>query len=370
MTPNPKPPILIVDDEKNILDALFRLLREDFSVKTVVSPFDALKEIQHTVFHVILSDQRMPEMTGVDLFEKVKHICPQAVRVLLTGYTDIESVIGAINRGHVYRYVAKPWDPNELKAVVRQAAEYFQLRTDLEQKNTQLNEAYAALKKLDHARGKFLRLVSHELNTPLTLVSSFTALLQEHAGELKADSKRALAGLKGAVDRFGEIISDVLSFVTIASRDGNPRDGSWVEVDLDSLVAEALERNKQAIQNKALRCIHKKSVLLVRTRPDPIALAVSKLVEDTIRRAPHGSEIAFKVETTSLEKCLTATRNGDPLPPKAFEILETDSNEMTYQSGLGLALPLCKLSVENGGGAIRTSAVFGNVSVTLAFPGA
>ncbi|MFM8314103.1 MAG: response regulator, partial [Deltaproteobacteria bacterium] len=122
-------PILLVDDEKDNLQALQRLLRGLFQVTLTTSPLEALKLISTQKFHVIVSDQRMPDMTGVELLEKAKKLCPQATRVLLTGYTDIESVIDAINRGHIYRYIAKPWDPEDLKLTLKQANEAYRLRS-------------------------------------------------------------------------------------------------------------------------------------------------------------------------------------------------------------------------------------------------
>ena len=96
-------PILIIDDERDNLEALKRMLRGQYDVSTTESPFDALRLIQSKLFHVIVSDQRMPEMTGVEFLEKAKKLSPLSTRILLTGYTDIESVIESINRGQIYR---------------------------------------------------------------------------------------------------------------------------------------------------------------------------------------------------------------------------------------------------------------------------
>ncbi len=90
-------PILIIDDEKDNLEALKRLLRSDFEITTCQSPFEAIKILQSKSFNVIVSDQRMAEMTGVELLEKAKTLRPLSTRVLLTGYTDIDSVIGCEN---------------------------------------------------------------------------------------------------------------------------------------------------------------------------------------------------------------------------------------------------------------------------------
>ena len=83
-------PILIIDDEKDNLDALRRLLRGQYDITTTDSPYEALKLIQTKAFHVILSDQRMPEMTGVELLEKAKNVRPASVRILITGYPEID----------------------------------------------------------------------------------------------------------------------------------------------------------------------------------------------------------------------------------------------------------------------------------------
>ena len=187
-------PILLVDDEKDNLQAIQRLLRGEYDVAVTTSPLEALKMVKERVFHVIISDQRMPGMSGVELLEKVKKLSALSTRILLTGYTDIESVIDAINRGHIYRYIAKPWDPEELKLTIRQANEAFTLRKEVDEKNTalektnrELEETLTELTLLDKAKARFLSLVSHELNTPLTVLNSFMSLLSQSQSELSGD---------------------------------------------------------------------------------------------------------------------------------------------------------------------------------------
>src|SRR4051812_6288219 len=97
--------ILVVDDEADILDSLERQFRKEYKVLKATSGIEALRFLQKETIHLILSDQRMPEMTGVQLFERVQKIQPDAIRMLLTGYTDVASVIAAINNGHIYRYI-------------------------------------------------------------------------------------------------------------------------------------------------------------------------------------------------------------------------------------------------------------------------
>ena len=127
---NQRPKILVVDDEQSSLNAINRVLRNDFEVLLSLNGFSALELLrQHTV-DVILADQRMPEMSGVSLFEKAMEIQPDAARVMITGYTDIDAIIEAINRGKVFYYISKPWEPEELRLVIQRAAEQTALRRE------------------------------------------------------------------------------------------------------------------------------------------------------------------------------------------------------------------------------------------------
>lgn len=116
-----KPPILLVDDEPEILFSLRGLLRRDFEIHTAQSGAEAMEVLKQHAIHVIMTDQRMPDMTGVQLLHRVAGEHPQAIRIVFTGYADIKAVIDAVNEGHIYRYITKPWDPDELLSVLRQA---------------------------------------------------------------------------------------------------------------------------------------------------------------------------------------------------------------------------------------------------------
>lgn len=115
--------ILCVDDEPNILRALSWLLRKDFQVVTAESAREGLALIRNGDFDVVISDHRMPEMSGVDFLSQVKILAPRAMRILLTGYSDMQAVIQSVNESEVFRFVSKPWDVVELPLIVAQAAE-------------------------------------------------------------------------------------------------------------------------------------------------------------------------------------------------------------------------------------------------------
>jgi len=117
--------LLVVDDEPDVCDSVHDLLRREFRVLKAHGAQEGYRLMQEEEVHIIMTDQRMPRITGVELLEKVKSKNPQAVRMLFTGFTDLESIIAAINQGHVFQFLKKPWQPEELQAAVRQAAKEY-----------------------------------------------------------------------------------------------------------------------------------------------------------------------------------------------------------------------------------------------------
>jgi CheY-like chemotaxis protein len=123
-----KPRMLVVDDEPDNLDLLYRTFRRDYHVLRAESGIEALKVLSaEGEVAVIISDQRMPEMKGTEFLSKTVPEFPDTVRIILTGFTDVEDLVEAINAGQVYRYITKPWDPEELKVVVQKAADSYDI---------------------------------------------------------------------------------------------------------------------------------------------------------------------------------------------------------------------------------------------------
>lgn len=118
--------ILIVDDEPENVRSLERLFREDYDVLTAGSGADALFLLEHHDMAVLIADQRMPEMSGIELMQRTARLRPHLVRILLTGYTDVDSLIEAINSGHVYKYLTKPWNNEDLLLTVARALEHYE----------------------------------------------------------------------------------------------------------------------------------------------------------------------------------------------------------------------------------------------------
>ncbi|MDQ3960265.1 MAG: response regulator [Pseudomonadota bacterium] len=182
--------LLIVDDEKDILRTLSLTFEEEYNVFTASTGMEALKILEQEDIALILADQRMPEMSGVEFLERTIERHPEIIRMILTGYTDTEALIQAINVGRIYRYIQKPWDRQELKITVKRALECYALTLEnqrlikeLEAANERLKDENAYLKQAIDKGAQFdsligrspamkrvLELAQKVINTPVTVL--------------------------------------------------------------------------------------------------------------------------------------------------------------------------------------------------------
>ncbi len=122
MAPTRKHTLLVVDDEADVCDSVHDLLRHEFRVLKARSAEEGCRHLREQEVHIVMTDQRMPKVTGVELLQAVRRGHPDAIRMLYTGYADLEAIIAAINQGHIFQFLKKPWQPDELLTAVREAA--------------------------------------------------------------------------------------------------------------------------------------------------------------------------------------------------------------------------------------------------------
>ncbi len=122
-------PILYVDDEEHNLISFVATFRKEYKIHTAINGNEAIEIMRHNDIKLVITDQRMPEMTGIQLLEKLSPEFPDSVRMILTGFSDIEVIIEAINSGRVFRYITKPWDENELRMTLENARQLFELQS-------------------------------------------------------------------------------------------------------------------------------------------------------------------------------------------------------------------------------------------------
>lgn len=336
--------ILCVDDEVDNVDALERLFRKKYRVLKATSAAQALELLKKHDVTVIISDQRMPNKTGVELLSESIGTHPNAIRILLTGYTDIESVIAAINSGQIYRYVTKPWDPVDLANAIDKAVDRFEIGEELVRKNQALEAALEELKTLDQAKNQFMVLVNHELKTPLTSMLSFSDLLAET--RLDLDQQQMITRIKAAAVRLQEMISDALEFIAAETEQMrlDLKPVATKEILSDKATSEAIQTLASGrhvdfefqVENQKLLCDEKILRNIYR-----------RLLHNAAKFADPGTTI--KVLGRSLPNNMyqiSIINKGKPIPEKRIAQLlkpfTLNENMMNHSVGTGLGLSICQ----------------------------
>ena len=149
--------ILYVDDEVNNLVVFKNAFFRDYEVHTALSAAEGLKIVDQYMIHLIVTDQKMPGMTGVEFLEKVVETHPETMRLILTAYSDIDFIMRAINKCGIYRYILKPWDTRELKIIIDKALQNYQLVQDKKHLLENLEKANRELEDKVQARTNELK---------------------------------------------------------------------------------------------------------------------------------------------------------------------------------------------------------------------
>ncbi len=226
--------ILYVDDEPNNL-AMFKAgFRLEYDILTALSGKEALEILRQHSVHIIIADQRMPEMSGVELFERLLEEHPEPIRILLTGYANIESVIDAINRGQVFRYVRKPWDEDDLRMTIDNACEMYQTRQTLKTKNAELEKTNADLVRVNEELNRFVYSASHDLKAPLASIMGIVEVARMEGEE--HETAYYLSLIERSVKQLETFIQNIIDYYKNTRYQEN-----LTEIDFNGLVNEIIE---------------------------------------------------------------------------------------------------------------------------------
>ncbi len=380
---------LVVDDEPDILDAIARLLRKDYHVLTASSVSVARQIIAEESVEVVMTDQRMPEMTGIEFLSELRRTHPHIVRVLFTGYSNISDVIDAINQGHVYRYISKPWKPVELRLFVAQAFEFYRTQRErdellhqlqdanqqLEEQNALLSAANEELKVVDRVKDVFMEVVSHELNTPIAILVGYTFLLRKELGEnMSTVARKALSGIDSSAIRLKHISNRI--FKMLEEEDAEATlDLTWVELEkfVDSLVEQVepfLNKRNQRLQVDVAPDVGR-----IMADEDKLNDLLLNLLMNAIKFSQDEQTIHLAIEAQGTEKiAITVKDSGVGIPaeevPQIFNVFFSTFNSGHHSSGqfefqkrgIGLGLAVAKHFAEMHGGRIQVDSQEGKGS--------
>ena len=359
----PGPPILIVDDDEANLIVLEEFLLDDFDVVTAVSGDEALDIVRQREFDLIIADQRMPYMTGVELLTRVRKMYPDTVRMILTAYSDAEAMLSAINEGNVYRFLLKPWDRVEMQAAVRQALEHRdneqkikRLVSELSDKNRELERS---LVRLREARDQLLHTTKlatvgqltsgmvHELKQHM----SSLAVLQEVVQELETppDVDEYVRQGLDSINAIFHMVADMHSF---AREDRWRLKRTWTDVNG---VVEAAVRFVRVDRSFEARELHAALSEVPRcfADRDKLQQVLINLLRNAAQATGEGGHVLVRTEYRDDLVTISVSDDGPGVPPE----LRTRIWEPFYTSkgsvGLGLGLEITRKLVEAHGGKIR-----------------
>jgi two-component system, response regulator PhcR len=382
-----KPCLLVVDDEPDLVQSVKDLLRFDYRVLGATRAGEGLALMAKEDVHVVMSDQRMPEMTGVEFLKRIKEAYPDTIRLLFTAYADLNAVTDAINEGNVYRYISKPWEPDELRVVLKQAVDQYRLQAErkqlireVQEKNRQLEAANLELQRANNLKQAFIKVASHELRTPLTIVLGLSELAHK-LGNLFDPLHDWLAQIYHASVRLNERVDQMVKLL-LAGRFERPL--QLVETPLADLVQGAAREvhSFSAERRQKLTLDIPDDLGTVRVERDKMHDCIVQLLMNAIKFTPDGGAIHVEVRRTPAGGAAIAVRDtGVGIDPASlsrifdpfftrFDVSRHASGTFEFdRRGLGLGLAVVKAFVEMHGGTVRPESQLGQgTTFTIVLP--
>lgn len=362
---NMKHTLMFIDDETDNLDALERVFRKKYNIIKCNSGPEALEILkEQRDISVIISDQRMPEMTGVEFLEKSLKTHPHSIRILLTGYTDLDSVIAAINAGQVYRYITKPWDTRDLQITVDQAVEKFELESELKTKNEELKKALAELKTLDQAKSQFMILINHELKTPLTSMLSFMELLGQT--DLDEDQSKYLQRISKSADRLHEIIMDSLELVSSELGQAKVQKS---KVQDKKIVESALKNLSSLIEEKQIQVATELCNETFESDAHILQSVLTRIIKNAIQHGNNSEPIIIKTfndgDKVKFEICNSGKEISKDTIDKILKPFALNENIMNHSKGLGLGLSISQSHLKRLGSTLNIESSKKQITVSF-----
>jgi signal transduction histidine kinase len=358
--------ILVVDDEEGVVRALSDFLAaRGFEVKTAVNCRQALGLVHGNHFSVVISDLRLPEMSGIELLDHVIDADPDTVYIIMTGYASVQSAVDAMKKG-AYDYVVKPFSMYELEKSVRLGIE----KRKLARQNLELSHLMRKMIEIDQIKSNIVSTVSHEFRTPLMSLKGYLAMLAKVSSEDARFGQTEKTWVKAMKDNLGRLEMLILNLLLMTEANSGGLLIAEDQVDLSKIVTDSISRLDSLLRTKEVTIDQKPNGPgKVVGDEKKLGVAITNLLENAIK---------FNLESGHVEvgMCKTAEPEGvrisildtgigiphDKLPAIFESFTQVDMTHTRRFAGAGLGLPVAKAIVEAHGGTIDVSSEPGSGS--------
>lgn len=364
-----KPIILCVDDESIILNSLdeqlSRNLKNNFEIEVAESAEEALELFEELMkdvdIPVVISDYIMPGMKGDEFLKRIHALQPKTITILLTGQASIEGVSNAINHANLYRFIAKPWDQDDLRLTIKEAVKSFDKTNEIERHTKELEEKVKKrtkeLQELNATKDRFFSIIAHDLKSPFSYLLGMTELLSEsmdtmNPGKLKVFIMKLNDSAQSAFDLLENLLiwaRTQQKMITMSQKAHNLKDmvnssiKPLLNLALDKSIDLSIEIN--ALENKIF------------VDEYMISTVIRNLVNNAIKFTKNNGAIRIFAEKNEEEVTISVNDSGvgmsKEIISKLFKIGENVSTSGTNnETGTGLGLILCQEFVTKNGGKI------------------
>lgn len=380
--------VLFVDDEQNNLTVFRTAFRRYYNIYTAISAKEGLEILRQHQVHLLITDQRMPKMTGIEFLEKVIPEFPNIIRMVLTGFSDVEAIIQAINKGQVYRYITKPWNTDELKLTIDNALETYDLKIenirlvdDLKQANLILEQKVEErtqevvlqrdeLQTLNATKDKFFSILAHDLKNPFTAIISITKSLSDNYNDLDEEDKHySVTRVNKSVNHLYELLENLLIWARSQtgkiSFDKEKLDLASIVNTVNAVLLVNAEKKKISLQSEIIEDT------VISGDRNMITTVLRNLVNNAIKFTPENGTVkvfvngAKESQNGFIEVIVQDTGIGlsEKDIQKLFRIeVSHKTIGNSKEKGTGLGLIICKEFVEHHGGKIWVESKLGEGS--------
>lgn len=372
--------VLYVDDEEKSLKYFTLAFGEHFRVFTAPNAQAGLKILQENAddIGILMTDQRMPGEKGVWLLEQARALRPNILRILATAFTDLDAAIAAVNSGAIYKYVSKPWDPQQLEMTLKQGLEFFMVHAERDQL---LREKMSVLRNMMIADrivslGLLAAGLSHHIKNSMVAVKTFLELAPMKMNEEKGSAAELRdpdfwrdyhSNVQGQIEKINNLLGDLRS-ASESSKNSEPFPD---EISLQPTLAKRIEAVAETLAARRLTVENQVPDSLPTLRVDrpKFDRLLDLLLKDQIAMLPAGSKICVTAESQNGEAIIRFTDNGPALPTAALQVvLDPFTVSTGAPSEYGIHLMACFFIAHHHGGRIEAHSQPGGNVITVRLP--